>query len=88
MTIPDELLDQLAERAADILEARLARRAGKSKYVTPLEAAQEILGCKRQRVYELLRSGRLTRYQDEGRVLLLREEVEDYVARTATRVAA
>ena len=53
-------------------------------YCTVPEAA-EILRAKRQRVDDLLSAGKLTRYKDGGRTLLLRAEVERYVAESGRR---
>ena len=61
-----------------------AAMAEASPYLTVTEAAT-FLRSKRQRVDDLLSSGRLTRYKDGGRTLLLRREVEAYVATTGRR---
>jgi excisionase family DNA binding protein len=49
-----------------------------SPYLTVGEAA-DLLRSRRQRVYDLLSSGRLTRFKDGGRTLVLRVEVEALV---------
>jgi excisionase family DNA binding protein len=51
-----------------------------SPYLTVAEAAA-LLRCTRQRVYDVLSSGRLTRYRDGARVLLSRDEVEAHLRR-------
>jgi excisionase family DNA binding protein len=82
ITLPDELIRRIAEAYAELASASRSQSEG-STFVTPDAAATEILGCKRQRVYDLLSSGALTRYKDGSRTLLKRSEVEEYVLRTA-----
>ncbi len=53
-----------------------------SLYLTVPEAAG-LLRCKRQRVDDLLSQRRLTRVKDGRRTLLLRAEVEQYLAASA-----
>lgn len=50
-----------------------------SKFLTIAETA-ELLRCKRQRVDDLLSSGRLTRHKEGGRTLVSRAELEAHVA--------
>jgi excisionase family DNA binding protein len=73
LTIGDEGLDAIAERVAEILRQRhraegptaqfASAAVGASPFLTVAEAA-EYLRAKRQRVYDLLSCGRLTRYKD------------------------
>jgi excisionase family DNA binding protein len=78
--IPTDVLDDLVERVADLVLARLPDRrvATESHFLTVKEAA-ELLRCSRQRVYDLLSDGRLTRHKDGSRVLILRAEVIAHV---------
>jgi excisionase family DNA binding protein len=82
-SLPPELVESIAERAAEIVLERLdidgANRSPASPYVTVLEAA-ELLRAKRHRVDDLLSQGRLTRVKDGTRTLIARVEVEDYLA--------
>ena len=55
-----------------------------SGYCTVGEAS-ELLRSQRQRVYDLLSVGKLTRYKDGGRTLLSRVEIENYIAEGAFR---
>jgi excisionase family DNA binding protein len=79
LTIPDALLDRLAE----LLKARLAdeqsEHGSSSPYLSVAEAAER-LRSKPQRVYDLLSARRLTRYKDGSRTLLSREEIDAYLA--------
>jgi len=80
------LADSLAPRLADELAPRiaeeLARRA--APFVTVDEAAG-YLRCGRQRVYDLLSSGRLSRHKDGTRVLVSRMELEAHVNANGAR---
>jgi excisionase family DNA binding protein len=80
--LDDAVLDALAERAAAIVLDTLSTDSGTperaSPYLTIPEAAQ-LLRCKRQRVDDLLSSGRLTRVKEGRRTLVRREEIEDYL---------
>ncbi|MGH3426952.1 MAG: helix-turn-helix domain-containing protein [Mycobacteriales bacterium] len=59
-----------------------SHRCHESPYMSVAEAAA-FLRTKRQRIYDLLSAGTLTRYKDGGRTLVLREELAEYVAVTA-----
>lgn len=76
-TVPPELVEQVAQRVAEILAPRF-ETAASSPLMTIAEAA-EYLRCKRQRVDDLLSSGRLTRHKDGSRTLVSRAELEEYV---------
>lgn len=80
----DELAAEVANRAEAILRDRLEQVASPSAspYLTVGEAA-ELLRASRQRVYDLLSDGRLTRRKDGSRVLVERAEVEAYLAGVA-----
>lgn len=87
LAVPEELVEAIAERAAAILEARIQKEP---PFLTVEEAAV-YLGCgrdtkgprkgkvKRQRVYDLLSAGRLTRHKDGARVLVARAELDAYL---------
>jgi len=75
--LPDEILERIAERAAEIVLAELQRTSppSSSPYLTVKEAAT-YLRCQRQRIDDLLSQRRLTRVKEGGRTLVLRAEVE------------
>jgi excisionase family DNA binding protein len=77
LPIPDEWLEAIAERVTELLAER-APAANSSPYLSPIEAA-EYLRADRQRVYDLLSSGRLTRHKDGSRVLVSRAELDAYL---------
>ena len=64
-----------------VLEQLQSERADGSaaKYLNVEQAAAYIAGSK-QRVYDLLSAGRLTRFKDGARVLVSRDEVDAYLA--------
>lgn len=88
--LPADLVERIAERAAELVLERLdasATNGGASEFLTIAEAA-EVLRAKPQRVYDLCSEGRLTRHKDGSRVLIRRAEIVAYLAGEATgRVA-
>lgn len=82
--LPDSVVNVIAERAAELVLEQLALRApSTSPFLTVGEAA-EYLRCERQRIYDLLSSGRRTRRKDGSRVLLVRAELDRMLAGEAT----
>jgi len=79
ITLPPDVLEQIAERAAAIVVERLPSPEPGSPYMTIPEAA-DYLRAKPQRVYDLLSSGRLTRHKDGSRVLIERAQLAAHVA--------
>ena len=80
LTIPEGLVEVIAQRAADIVLEQLAGRPDRtSPWLTVPEAA-EYLRASRQRIYDLLSSRRLTRHRDGTRVLIRRDELDRYLA--------
>jgi excisionase family DNA binding protein len=69
---------ELAEQVVALVLERLPRPDPPSPYMSTAEAA-EYLRAKPQRIHDLLSSGRLTRFKDGGRTLVLRVEVEALV---------
>jgi excisionase family DNA binding protein len=80
LILPADGIEQVARRAAEIVLERLNHEQNlQSAYLTATEAAQ-LMRSKRQRVYDLLSAGRLTRFKDGRRVLVSRTEIEKYLA--------
>jgi excisionase family DNA binding protein len=79
LTLPEEALEAIAARAAELLEERRPALPPPSPYKTVPEAA-EYLRAKPQRVYDLLSSRRLTRFKDGARVLVSTAELDAYLA--------
>lgn len=83
LSLPDSLIDEIVRRAVAVVLEQLEKSGeAESPYMTIPEAATFLCG-KRQRVDDLLSAGRLTRYKDGGRTLVLRAELKALVvART------
>ncbi|HJQ66759.1 MAG TPA: helix-turn-helix domain-containing protein [Gemmatimonadales bacterium] len=84
LTLPDALVEQIAQRAAELVLAQLAAPDVSSPYLTIPEAA-EVLRCKRQRIDDLLSARKLTRVKEGRRTLILRAELEQYLQREHER---
>jgi excisionase family DNA binding protein len=78
LALPDDVLEQIAQRAADLVLERLGSMTTTSPYLTVREAA-EYLRCSRQRIYDLRSSGRIARLSDGGRALVSRADLDALV---------
>jgi excisionase family DNA binding protein len=76
--IPAEVLEAIAQRAAQLTMQLQLDENPPSPYMTVDEAA-EFLRCKGKRIYDLRSSGRLSRFNEGGRALVLRSEIEGLV---------
>jgi excisionase family DNA binding protein len=76
LAIPDELVELIATRAAELLEER--HRAPAPDLLTVDETANLLRG-KRQRVYDLLSQGRLPHLKDGSRVLVHSSDLLGYL---------
>ena len=76
-------VERIAQRAAELVNARQRNEETAPRYMTVLEAA-DYLRCSRQRVYDLLSQGALTRLKDGARVLVARVEIDAYLAGAPT----
>jgi excisionase family DNA binding protein len=82
LALPPDLVEAIAERAAELVREKLAQQAGAvSPYLTIPEAAA-YARCKRQRIDDLLSARRLTRYKDGRRTLVLKAELDAWLQRT------
>jgi excisionase family DNA binding protein len=71
--VPDELVEAIVARVAELLGDALHEEHHRSPYFTVAEAA-EYLRCEKQHVYDLRSDGRLSRCTEGGRALVLRAE--------------
>jgi excisionase family DNA binding protein len=76
--LPPEAVEAIAQRAAELVLAQLPPPAPAATYLNVEEAAY-VLRSNRQRVYDLLSSGRLHRVKDGTRVLVARAELDAYL---------
>jgi len=75
-TLDDATLDEIAQRVAVLLSQAAADALPPAPtYVTIPEAA-ELLRCSRQRIDDLLSSGRLSRVKEGRRTLIRRTELD------------
>jgi excisionase family DNA binding protein len=78
LQLPPELLEQLAQRVAEILAERTPATATEQRWLT-VDQAAEYIGCSRQRIYDLRSSGRLRRHGDGRRGLVDRHDLDRLV---------
>lgn len=77
--LPAEMLEAIAQRAAELALQRMGPAVSSSPYMTIPEAA-DYARCKRQRIDDLLSRRRLTRYKDGSRTLVSRAELDAHLA--------
>jgi len=75
--LPDELVEQIAQRAAAILADREPSAA--SLGYLDVAGAAGYLACPVSRVYALTSAGRLPVHRDGSRLLFDRAELRDYI---------
>lgn len=75
LSVPDELVEAVAERAAEIVLRRLPSSDG----YLDVDGAAEFLACPKSRIYALTSSNRLPHYKDGSRLLFDRSEIREYV---------
>jgi excisionase family DNA binding protein len=82
LTVTEELVEAIAQRAAELVLAELADLRGPAAEEPPLlsvEEAADFLRADRQRVYDLCSSGRLERVKDGARTLIRRSDLEAHL---------
>jgi excisionase family DNA binding protein len=77
LDIPEELVEQIARRAADLVAERQPSN-GLSPWLSAPEAAER-LRCDRDRIYDLIALGKLIPRRDGRRVLLHRDDLDAYL---------
>lgn len=77
LELPDELLERLAHRVADLLADRDA--PAEAEGFLDVTGAANFLACPPSRVYALTSAGRLPVHRDGSRLLFTRDELRDYV---------
>lgn len=81
LELTGEQVERLAHRVAEIVAAQTQPSPPSPPFLSVREAS-DLLRSSRQRVYDLLSDGRLTRHKDGTRVLIRRDEIERYLAGT------
>ena len=79
LTFPAELVEAIAERAADLLADRVARGQQADTGYLDVGGAAEFLSCSASRIYALVSARRIPFHKDGSRVLFDRGELRDYV---------
>lgn len=80
LVLPPELVEAVAERAAELVAEQLrAERGEPASELLTVDEAAAWLRCKRQHIYDLRSSGRLSRLSDGRRALVARAELEALV---------
>lgn len=74
--VPDELVEKIAERAAQLVIERV--RHEPEGYIGVQEAA-DFLACPTSRIYALVSSRRIPHYRDGSRLLFDRSELKEFV---------
>jgi excisionase family DNA binding protein len=80
LTIPPDLVDEIAEKVAHLL----AERNGQLPEYLKVDEAAAYMRCSRQRVYDLSSTGRLRVRKDGSRSLFKRSDLEAYLSGEAT----
>lgn len=88
--LPPELVEEVAQRVAEILAPRFERPAAWPEYMTVKQAC-EYAGFTPQRLYDLRSSGKLTRFSDgngkSGSARISRAELDELLAGRSRPVA-
>jgi excisionase family DNA binding protein len=77
--LPDEVLESIAERAAELVAERLAAEAAPSPWLDVAGAAEYIGGAPTSRVYALVSAGRIPHHRDGSRLLFHRDELDAWI---------
>lgn len=77
LTLPPDLVEVIAQRAAEIVLERQASR-GADSYLDVARAA-EFLACPKSRLYALVSAKRIPYYKDGSRTLFSRRELHEWV---------
>ena len=76
LELPAELVDQVAERVAEILTDRTTAR---DHGYLDVPGAADFLACPPSRIYALVSAGRIPHHRDGSRLLFDRAELRQYV---------
>lgn len=88
LELPDELVEQVAERVAAILAERQRETGDESPRVSgylDVAGAAAFLACPSSRIYALVSAQRLPVHRDGSRLLFDRAELRAYVAAGGAR---
>jgi excisionase family DNA binding protein len=77
LAVPPEMVERIAERAAEILAARQTPTAA-SPWLTTAGAAEH-LACRADRIHDLVQLGKLIPRRDGRRLLFRRADLDAYL---------
>ncbi len=83
LTLPAELIDAIASRVVELLEARGLTAEPASPFFD-VEGAADYIAAKPQRIYDLAHDGRLTPRRDGRRLLFRRADLDAYLTGEAS----
>jgi excisionase family DNA binding protein len=84
VALPPELLEQIAQRAAELVAERLDGAHSRDGYLDVTGAA-EFLACPKSRIYALVSARRIPHAKDGSRLLFERAELRRYVENGGAR---
>jgi excisionase family DNA binding protein len=84
LDLPPELVEQIAQRAAELLATSAPNGAQVDGYLDVAGAA-DFLACPRSRIYSLVSAKRIPHHRDGSRLLFDRAELRGYVAAGGAR---
>lgn len=76
LDLPNELVELVAERAAELVAERTKDQA---EGFLDVGGAAEFLACPTSRIYSLVSTKRIPHYRDGSRLLFVRTELREYV---------
>ena len=74
--LPDDLVEEIASRAAEIVLAELRSQATDGHWLTGAKAAAGYLGCSERRVYNRLDV--IPHAKEEGRLVFYTRDLDEY----------
>jgi excisionase family DNA binding protein len=77
--VPAELIEAIAERAAEILAERQGEPVDAGGGYLDVAGAAAFLACPTGRIYSLVSAGRIPHHRDGSRLLFDRAELREYV---------
>ena len=88
LAIPDELIEELAQRISDKLREQIpSQPTTTSPWLTASEAAT-YLGCGKRRIYDLAGANRIPLHREGSRLLFRRDELDGWIVSGAATFEA
>jgi excisionase family DNA binding protein len=84
LDVPPSVVEQIAQRAADLLAERQSGQTDTGGYLD-VEGAAEFLACPKSRIYSLVSAKRIPFHKDGSRTLFDRAELREYVRNGGAR---